>query len=429
MQLGSLWEHLLNNMNELIFQDGLKTDSISSKAISGDISFNDCGITDLKDPVLAQDAVTKAYVDTLTEDYNPRKNVILNSDFCVSQLGTTFTSVATGTTIMDRWVHAQANTTTVVDISQSSDVPTVAESGVYFRNSIKYLTTTHDAGVGDTEYITLSTRINGTRYDLIRNQSCTLSFWWKSSRLGNFLPIVLKDASNSVYFSHTFTMAPADQDVWKKYSVTIPAPAIGTWNKGDGLCALQVIFTLRCGTDLVGGTVDEWNSGDVLSSDAIGAFGDSASQTAYITGVQLEAGNAVRPYTVENYSAVLNECYRHMFRLSVIDTSGLIGMATIMSGTPTTRTAYVMVYLPVSMVKIPTLSTSAANTFQLLSYSGGTATIGANTTPVLHMDTFTNQLCIKIVVDSSSDTIWGVDKTVQAIMIGAAPYLLFKAEI
>jgi hypothetical protein len=45
------------------------------------------------------------------------------------------------------------------------------------------------------------------------------------------------------------------------------------------------------------------------------------------------------------------------------------------------------------------------------------------------MDTFTNQLCIKIVVDSSSDTIWGVDKTVQAIMIGAAPYLLFKAEI
>ena len=63
----------------------------------------------------------------------------ITTDFNVWQKGTSFSSVLAGIYTADRWLYLKSGSM-VHDMSLSSDVPTVAQSGRLFSNSLKIVT-------------------------------------------------------------------------------------------------------------------------------------------------------------------------------------------------------------------------------------------------------------------------------------------------
>ncbi len=70
---------------------------------------------------------------------NPEDNAIINGDMRISQRGTSFSSVVSGTYTLDRWTYLKGGTNPPVHtITQETDVP----SGTNFSNSLKLTVTT-----------------------------------------------------------------------------------------------------------------------------------------------------------------------------------------------------------------------------------------------------------------------------------------------
>jgi hypothetical protein len=244
------------------------------------------------------------------EDY--LRNYIINGDMRISQRGTSFASLGTnGVYTLDRWCYFKASGSAVHTVSQDTDVPTFAQAGYSFQNSLRANLVTASASLGSTDSYLLFQRIEGYNFASLAQKPFTVSFWVKATLPGTYC-IYFKNGSSNVGLVKEYTIN--ESATWEKKVLQItPTPANGTWNFSNGL-GLELGFTIAAGSNNMTASADTWNSGIVYLKTANQVNGVASGATDFrITGVMLNEGTEALPFSLasKNFATELALCYRY----------------------------------------------------------------------------------------------------------------------
>ena len=180
-------------------------------------------------------------------------------------------------------------------------------------------------------------------------ESVTLSFWIKSSVIGNY-SITLSHTNMDERYITTYTVNVAD--TWEKKIITIP----GDTRSGKTIAAtngygLEVKWVWMSGSSRVA-TPNQW----ATQGNKYGASGvtlanifSSTSNNLYLTGVQLEIGTSATPFEHRSYGDEFARCQRYYQQYVNISAVGFVpnnGSRTYSHG----------FFFPVEMRTAPTMS-------------------------------------------------------------------------
>jgi hypothetical protein len=288
------------------------------------------------------------------------KNLLINGGMNVWQRSTSASVSTDGYSTVDRFV-TRIRGGAVYTISRSTDTP----SGQGFGYSLKFDNTTADASPATNDFTLLEQRMEGQNLQhLLKGTSSakalTLSFWIKSNVTGTFIAR-LNDLDNTRSISQAYTIDTAS--TWEKKIITFDADQTGTLdNDNNGSLWLQLWFS--AGPDFTSTPLEStWGSTDTTRIAAgISNLSSSTSNELYITGIQLEIGEAATDFQFEPYESVLRKCQRYLYHY---DSSENV-FARIANGTVRSTTCHIPFSMKVTMRSAPTLeSISAASTFRV----------------------------------------------------------------
>ncbi|MFT6151382.1 MAG: hypothetical protein ACJAY9_000771 [Flavobacteriales bacterium] len=243
------------------------------------------------------------------------KNAIINGDMDISQRGTSFTSVANATYSLDRWYYGKSGTM-VHDISQSSDVPTVAQAGRKIINSVLIDCTTAQGSIGAADSAGFEQKIEGYNFKSIAEKVFTLSFWVKATKTGIYCAN-FRNGGNDRSFVSEYTINTTD--TWEFKTITVDAsPSVGTWDYENGI-GLFVSFILARGSDETT-TAGTWQTGTFTATTNQVNACDSASNNFRLAGVQVEAGSIATPFQIRSIGDEIELCQRYFQKTYNIDT-------------------------------------------------------------------------------------------------------------
>jgi hypothetical protein len=260
--------------------------------------------------------------------YAAGKNKIINGDFGIWQRGATFTNPASLAYTADRWAIFYNGTGATRTISQQTFTPGTApvagyEGQFFYRYAVSVAGTSNTANL-------LRQYIENVR--TVAGQTVTVSFWAKAA---SSLTIP------SIQFTQNFgtggsPSAGADTNIatsvsvttsWQRFSYTVTVPSISGKTLGTaGNDALELRFFLP-------------NAASTFTFD--------------IWGVQVEAGSTASPFQTATgtIQGELAACQRYYYPLVITNID-----ASLTVNRTSTTTSETMVYLPVSMRTIPTIS-------------------------------------------------------------------------
>jgi hypothetical protein len=249
----------------------------------------------------ASAAAAAASAATATESDNP----IINPCMDIWQRGTSFLSAASGIYTADRWAYSKSNAA-VHDITQSTDVPTVAEAGVKFNVSVLIDCTTADAAVAAGDYVQFYQVIEGYNWKHFAQRALTLTFWVKATKTGIYC-LSLTNTGGDRTFLAEYTVNAAD--TWEKKTINISAsPSAGTWDYGSGH-GLIVRFCLVSGATYQGST--GWSTGNFLATANQVNACDSTSNNWRLTGVKMELGSTATDLRWRSFQEEVQLCQRY----------------------------------------------------------------------------------------------------------------------
>ena len=241
------------------------------------------------------------------------RNVIYNGACQIAQRGASTASVtASGTFPVDRFLFHVGSLGTWT-LSQDTDVPT----GQGFAKSIKCDVTTADASPSGTDYARIDQRLEGQ--DLQRfckgtanAKDFALSFWVKSPKTGTHI-IELQDADNTRNISKSYTVSSAN--TWEKKELIISKDTTGAFDN-DNAKSLTIAWWLAAGPDYKSGTLATSWATPTNANRVVGQVNcaDNTANNFYLTGVQLETGDACSDFEYRSYSDDLRACQRYYFR-------------------------------------------------------------------------------------------------------------------
>jgi hypothetical protein len=299
----------------------------------------------------------------------PGKNLIRNGAMTVAQRGTSFTAL-TDAYCLDQFIYIKDASTAVIDVTQSTDVP----SGEGFGKSLKIDVTTADASIDANDLAKIQTPIEAQnltqlKYGSAGAQTMTLSFWIKSTKTGTFNAFAYQpDGSRFYNASYTVNVT----DTWEHKTVTISGDSGGTINDDTG-AGLIVGWTLIAGTNWTG-SADTWSGNADYAASSYSML-DSTSNDIFITGVQLEVGSVATDFEHEDIGTTLAKCKRYLFRLEGTSTNVAIGQGYCQSSTEFRA----RIRLPVEMRATPTGSQSGAGATSVNVPAGRIAATGTST--------------------------------------------------
>ena len=240
------------------------------------------------------------------------RNLIINGSAIVAQRGTSFSSAANNTYVVDRFrVKRNGMDNLVYDLSQSSTSP----DG--FGNSIKLDVTTAETSSADNEYLKIDTTIEAQnvqqlKYGTSSAEQITMSFWVRSSTTGTYaIEIYTEDPNKQI--TNTYTVNSAN--TWEYKTVTFVGDTGGSINNDNGTGFLISWFL---------SVPSNYKTGDSTSWRTYNADGRGYNQTAdvasttgefYITGIQLEVGEAT-PFEHRSYGDELLRCQRYYWQFN-----------------------------------------------------------------------------------------------------------------
>lgn len=309
------------------------------------------------------DATVAAAVQTLLNKTMPTVNGvalfhqsdIVNGDFKVAQLGTSFAAPAPGAYDLDGWL--QGNTSTAVY--------TVAQvAGSSIGKSARQVTiTTADAAVAIGDVVNEITRIEG--FDIIKyiGQTFIISFRAKVPVAGIHC-VALRNSGNDRSYVKEINFPTAN--VWQNCSFTVVGglPTAGTWNYTNGV-GLDIAFTHMCGTTFQT-TPDAWNTGNFVGT--VNQTNDCATvgNVWALESVTLNLGTIAAVSEI-NFQDELARCQRYFQLLDKQQFSiyQIVSGGYALSG-----------LLPVVMRAIPTI---VQGTFTVSNITGSPAISVANT--------------------------------------------------
>ena len=298
------------------------------------------------------------------------RNLVYNGSFEVAQRGETFSVTAAYTDYtLDRWrfynTNGGAHTAT-----KSTTVPNNS-----FKNSFKLDCTTADTSLAAGDYNIFAQLFEGQ--DLIRAgygtssaKKLTLSFWVRSNKTGTYYAELQLNSGGQASVPYTINAA----DTWEHKTCTFngktdSAPAY------DNSVEMYLYFWLSAGSGFTSGTNSSGAWGTTTSNRVPGQvnFADSTSNEWYITGIQLEVGDAATPYEYRSFGDELARCQRYYYSLTDGQTAYVTqGYQYTNSGSWSMQTP-----MPVTMRSAPSLTGNWTTTGYFLVYSNN---LGQNTT-------------------------------------------------
>ena len=270
------------------------------------------------------------------------KNRIINGDMRIDQRNAG-AAVASGYGI-DRWL-CRSNSDGVLTFQQSSTAP----DG--FNYSMLVTTTTADASLSSTQFVSLVQYIEGfnfadMNFGTAGADTVTLSFWVRSSLTGTFGGSLSNNALNRGY-PFTYTISVANTFEYK--TVTITGDTSGTWVGATNGIGCRVTFGLGVGS-AYSGTAGAWAAGEFMSPTGATSVVGTSGATFYITGVQLEKGTTATSFDYRPYGTELALCQRYYYK-SPQASNGEIFSINNANGGLTGTTCF-----PVSMRASPTVT-------------------------------------------------------------------------
>lgn len=229
----------------------------------------------------------------LVKENKTHQNLIINGNMEVAQRGTSIVSPVSGQYLLDRWGFSRAGVSSTHTVTQDSDVPTFAQSGVYFLSSMRFNLTTPDTTISSGDANGFFQRIEGYNWKKIAQKNFTVSFWVKATLPGTYSVYALNSGEDRTFVAdYTISLA----NTWEKKTVTILAsPSAGTWNYTNGI-GVTIGWSFAVGSSLQTGTVGSWVTGSFRSStNQINGVNTGATDFR-ITGVMVNEGSTAQTY-------------------------------------------------------------------------------------------------------------------------------------
>tara|TARA_B100002019_G_scaffold171260_1_gene148023 strand:- start:188 stop:1276 length:1089 start_codon:yes stop_codon:yes gene_type:complete len=279
------------------------------------------------------------------------KNLLINGGMNIFQRSTARSSRTTsGYYTADRFRNTLSSMGTWT-YSRSTDVP----SAQGFGYSLKLDCTTADASPAASDFHSLQHRIEGQNLQhLLKGTSSakalTLSFWVKSNKTGTYI-VTLYDTDNTRNISKAYTISSAS--TWEKKEITFAGDTTGTLDN-DNANSLQLEFFFGAGTDYSSGTLQTSWGAYSQADRAVGQvnLADSTSNELYITGIQLEIGEAATDFQFEPYEKILIKCQRYYIRYQGDASDDRFVAMALLNDNHTARAG---ITFPTTMRDIPTV--------------------------------------------------------------------------
>ena len=271
------------------------------------------------------------------------RNLIINGAMTVSQRGTTITNTTgSGFRTVDR-VRSNLSGGGTFDQEQSTDVP----SGQGFINSLKTTVNTVDSSIAAGDYYGLEFPLEGQNVNAVSGfgtsgaKNLTLSFWVKSSVTGDYSVSFQNGVFDTSYVSK-YTISSAN--TWEYKTIDIDAKTDGTWVTTNAQ-GVRLWFSLGTGSTFSTSNEQTWESANYVHITGTTQWVSNASATFYITGVQLEVGDAATPFEHESYDKTILKCARYYYKFTADQSSSYLATGMVRTNT----LAWVPIWLPVPL--------------------------------------------------------------------------------
>ena len=247
------------------------------------------------------------------------KNLIINGDMRVAQRGTSFASVGNGDSqyTLDRWKFTEEGDLGAAEITvtQDTDVPT----GEGFAKSLKCVCATADTSIDAGTISYIEQRIEGQNLQHVAKgtsgaKKMTYSFFCKSNLTGTFT-INFSDDDNTRQFSTSYSLASAN--TWERIIINIPADTTGAFTN-DNNTSFIIQMNLQAGTNKQSGALTTAFESSAAGDRAVGQtnFFSSTSNNWYITGCQLEIGDAATDFEHLPFDVQFHRCQRYFQKIT-----------------------------------------------------------------------------------------------------------------
>lgn len=339
------------------------------------LAANSVATTNIQDlsvttPKLADLGVTgpKIAADGINTVLKQHKNYMINGDMRISQRGTSFVAIADSTYSLDRFGYGKVGAA-VHTVTQDTDVPTVAQAGILFQNSMRLNLTTPDTSIAATDLVQIYQHVEGYNFANIAQKAFTLSFWVKATATGTYC-VGFGNSGGDRSFVAEYSIPVSN--TWTYVSIPVAAsPSAGTWDYTTGR-GLRVYWTLAAGTNFQT-TAGSWQTGNFsATSNQVNGVNTGATDFR-ITGVMLNEGTLASQFRTfaDNYADEVRACQRYLpvYRCTGGVVEALPGIATALN----TNVIWIMPY-PVQVRAKPTsVVVSAGSHFSFSNNNGNNA--------------------------------------------------------
>lgn len=237
-----------------------------------------------------------------------RKNLIINGDMRVNQRRSGVVTDAGNADeyLIDRFKHDTTSGSSRFDFERSSDTP------VGFGHSAKYTCNTVESSPTGNNRHRFLTRIEGQDIQCLNGRTATLSFYVKSSEVGDAVVLFTAARTSAVptLYSTTYTINSAD--TWERKIITLPELPNDIVN--TTFTGLSIEFYLQANGSYLSGTkTTTWQdpSGVALAHGQTIDIGSGLNKNIAFTGIQLEVGNVATPFEHRSYGEELALCQRY----------------------------------------------------------------------------------------------------------------------
>lgn len=222
------------------------------------------------------------------------RNEVINGNFDFWQRVETATTTVNTTATTSGYTadmfgyNSGGSTNKNYSIVQSSDVPTVAQSG--FASQLSYLFTMvtgiSSFAAGDSVEACIY-RMEGVDFQRIHQKSITITFWFKASVSGTY-SLALRNAAATRSYVTTFSVPSAN--TWQFVSVPITLDVAGTWTFSNSAALLVDIATVT-GSTFQTSTLGSWQTGNFTNASTGTNWMATTGATIKIAQVGLTEGN------------------------------------------------------------------------------------------------------------------------------------------
>jgi len=324
-------------------------------------------------------------------DGMPHRNLIINGEMMIAQRGTSFSSIASGSYCLDRWRFIEVGAV-VVDVTQATDTPTVAEAGTDFKFSMKIDVTTADASLAASDQVLVQHKIEGFNtahlgFGAANAATVTLSFWVKSTVTGTAY-VAFKNSAADRGYPAAYTISSSN--TWEKKTIKVVGDTSGTWIGATNGIGINLEFILAAGTDFHG-TANAWGAGNLKGASGMANLINDAANNILITGVQLEVGAAATDFEHRDIASEEARCQRYCYNM--VEDGSIDGVAVAYNWN-TTQTIMAIPH-PQPMRAKPSL-TSLGDITKLNLYYAGSSVQAGTTASINESTRFMNAIAVNI---------------------------------